>query len=61
MNFQKGIGTFVMPHWRSETGYEVTKRYLDETLEMIFKQSDPNWQLVIIDDLSKQGSGRLSR
>jgi glycosyltransferase involved in cell wall biosynthesis len=50
MDFKNGIATFVMPHWRNEN--DITKRYLDETLDAIFKQTDPNWQLVIIDDLS---------
>jgi len=49
-NYKNGVATFVMPHWRPEN--VVTKKYLDETLETIFNQTDPNWQLVIIDDLS---------
>ncbi|HEY4761245.1 MAG TPA: glycosyltransferase family 2 protein [Thermoguttaceae bacterium] len=49
-NYEKGVATFVMPHWRDEN--VVTKRYLDETLENIFGQTDSNWQLVIIEDLS---------
>jgi glycosyltransferase involved in cell wall biosynthesis len=49
-NCKDGIATFVMPHWRDEN--VVSKRYLDETLKNIFDQTDPNWQLVIIDDLS---------
>ena len=50
MDFKNGIATFVMPHWRNEN--DVTKRYLDEALDKIFNQTDKNWQLVIIDDLS---------
>jgi glycosyltransferase involved in cell wall biosynthesis len=49
-NYKNGVATFVMPHWRPEN--VVTKKYLDETLENIFNQTDTNWQLVIIDDLS---------
>src|SRR4030042_886277 len=49
-NYKDGVATFVMPHWRPEN--DVTKRYLDETLENIFNQTDSNWQLIIIDDLS---------
>jgi len=49
-NYKDGVATFVMPHWRPEN--VVTKKYLDETLENIFNQTDSNWQLVIIDDLS---------
>ncbi len=49
-NYEHGVATFVMPHWRDENN--VTKRYLDETLANIFNQTDPNWQLIIIDDLS---------
>ena len=49
-DYKNGIATFVMPHWRPEN--VVTKKYLDETLENIFSQTDSNWQLAIIDDLS---------
>jgi glycosyltransferase involved in cell wall biosynthesis len=49
-NCKDGIATFVMPHWRDEN--VVSKRYLDETLKNIFSQTDQNWQLVIIEDLS---------
>jgi glycosyltransferase involved in cell wall biosynthesis len=50
MDFKNGIATFVMPHWRNEN--VDSKKHLDETLECILGQTDPNWQLVIIDDLS---------
>ncbi|MBN1575021.1 MAG: glycosyltransferase family 2 protein [Chitinispirillaceae bacterium] len=50
MDFKNGVATFVMPHWRNEN--DITRKYLDETLDTIFKQTDKNWQLVIIDDLS---------
>ncbi len=50
MDFKNGVATFVMPHWRNENN--ITKKYLDETLEKIYAQTDKNWQLVIIDDLS---------
>ena len=50
MDFRNGTATFVMPHYRPDNTQ--TKRYLDETLESIFNQTDPNWQLIIIDDLS---------
>jgi glycosyltransferase involved in cell wall biosynthesis len=50
MDFKNGVATFVMPHFREENN--VTKKWLDETLEQIFNQTDPNWQLIIIDDLS---------
>ncbi|MBN2534880.1 MAG: glycosyltransferase family 2 protein [Spirochaetales bacterium] len=50
MDYKNGIATFIMPHWRDEN--DISKKYLDETLENIFYQTDPNWQLVIIDDLS---------
>ncbi|MBN1698468.1 MAG: glycosyltransferase family 2 protein [Spirochaetales bacterium] len=53
MDFKNGVATFVMPHFREENN--TTKKWLDETLEHIFKQSDPNWHLVIIDDLSPSG------
>jgi hypothetical protein len=50
MDFKNGVATFVMPHYRPEN--DITKKYLDETLECIFNQTDKNWQLIIIDDLS---------
>jgi hypothetical protein len=61
MDFKNGVATFVMPHWRNEN--DITKKYLDETLEKIYAQTDKNWQLVIIDDLSpaKSTSSRKTR
>jgi glycosyltransferase involved in cell wall biosynthesis len=50
MDYKNGVATFIMPHWRAEN--DITKKYLDETLEKIFEQTDTNWQLVIVDDLS---------
>lgn len=50
MDFKNGTATFVMPHYRPDN--DKTKVYLDETLKTIFDQTDKNWQLVIIDDLS---------
>jgi hypothetical protein len=50
MDFKNGKATFVIPHWRDEN--DVTKKYLDETMETIFNQTDSNWHVVIIDDLS---------
>ncbi|MBN2737250.1 MAG: glycosyltransferase [Spirochaetales bacterium] len=50
MDFKNGTATFVMPHWRDENN--ITKKYLDETLATIFNQTDSNWQLVIVDDMS---------
>lgn len=49
-DFKNGVATFVMPHYRTDNTQ--TKVYLDETLKSIFDQTDKNWQLVIIDDLS---------
>jgi glycosyltransferase involved in cell wall biosynthesis len=56
MDFKNGTATFVMPHWRDEN--DISKKHLDETLEHIFNQTDPNWQLVIIDDLSPSMEAR---
>ena len=50
MDFKNGVGTFVMPHYLVDN--DTNKTYLDETLENIFNQTDPNWQLIIIDDVS---------
>jgi glycosyltransferase involved in cell wall biosynthesis len=50
MDFKNGAATFVMPHYLTDN--TKCKAYLDETLQSIFNQTDKNWQLVIIDDLS---------
>lgn len=50
MDFKNGKATFVIPHWRDEN--DVTKKYLDETMETVFNQTDSNWHCVIIDDVS---------
>jgi hypothetical protein len=50
MDYKNGTATFIMPHYLTDNN--VQKRYLDETLESILNQTDPNWQLVIIDDVS---------
>jgi len=50
MDVKNGVATFIMPHYLVDNG--VCKKYLEETLETIFKQTDKNWQLVIIEDLS---------
>lgn len=48
--------TFVMPHYLN--GDEESRRHLDETLESIYKQTDANWNVVIIDDLSPSEDAR---
>lgn len=50
MDIKNGIATFVMPHYLTDN--DIQKKYLDETLDTIFAQTDKNWQLVIVDDLS---------
>lgn len=58
MNFdmKNDAATFVMPHWRAENVDSL--KHLNETLEKIFNQTDPNWQLIIIDDLSPSMEAR---
>ena len=46
----KGKACFVIPHWRDEN--DITKTYLDETMDTVFNQTDSDWHCVIIDDVS---------
>jgi glycosyltransferase involved in cell wall biosynthesis len=57
MSFQSGSATFVMPHWFENS--ELGQRYLDITLSAIFKQTDDNWRVVLIDDGSSDDETRL--
>jgi glycosyltransferase involved in cell wall biosynthesis len=50
MDIKNGTATFVMPHWSE--GDEASKKYIDETIDSIIAQTDDNWQLIIVDDLS---------
>lgn len=50
MNIKNGKATFVIPHWRNEN--VVSKKHLDETMDVIFNQTDTNWHVVIVDDVS---------
>ncbi|MFC1497043.1 glycosyltransferase [Verrucomicrobiota bacterium] len=50
MDIKNGTATFVMPHWLN--GDEQSRKYLDEAIKSLFEQTDSNWQLVIVDDLS---------
>lgn len=50
MDIFNGTATFVLPHWRNDNAK--SKIYLDETIDGIFRQTDENWNIVIIDDLS---------
>ena len=56
MDYKNGTATFVMPHWRHEN--DISKKHLNEALEKIFYQTDPNWQLIVIDDLSPSMEAR---
>ena len=47
---------FVMPHWSMAAGFE--KQWLDETLESIRQQTDPNWHLLIADGNSPSQDAR---
>ena len=56
MDFKNGTATFVMPillNWEPQS-----KQHLSEAIDSIFKQTDPNWQLVIIDDFSPAPEAR---
>jgi glycosyltransferase involved in cell wall biosynthesis len=50
MDFKNGTAAFVMPHW--SRGDEAAVRYLDETVQSLLDQTDSNWKLIIVDDLS---------
>lgn len=49
--FAEGIGVFIMPHRIPVTN--LARIHLDEAIESIERQTDKNWQLVIIDDYSQ--------
>ena len=42
-----GPAAFIMPHWSKGVGLE--QEWLDQTLESIKKQTDPNWKILIAD------------
>ncbi|GAE86726.1 glycosyltransferase [Acetivibrio straminisolvens] len=56
VDFSKGTATFVMSHWRNDN--ECSRFYLDQAIDGIFAQTDSNWQLVIVDDLSPCAEAR---
>ncbi|RCX12545.1 glycosyl transferase family 2 [Anaerobacterium chartisolvens] len=49
-DFLNGTATFVMAHWRKN---DVASRlHLEQAIQGILAQTDENWQIVIVDDLS---------
>lgn len=42
-----GPAVFIMPHWSKGIGIE--QEWLDQTLESIQQQTDPNWKIIIAD------------
>ncbi|RCX17333.1 glycosyl transferase family 2 [Fontibacillus phaseoli] len=50
MNPVNETATFVVPHWSENMSYTCT--FLNEAIESIMNQSDPDWQMIIIDDAS---------
>ncbi|WP_010250903.1 glycosyltransferase family A protein [Acetivibrio cellulolyticus] len=56
VDFSMGTATFVMAHWRNDN--EESRFYLDQAVDGIFAQTDTNWQLVIVDDLSPCAEAR---
>lgn len=50
------VGTFVMPHFTR--GDEDARRHLDEAVDSALNQTDPDWQLIIVDDLSPSEQAR---
>lgn len=50
MDFKNGTATWVMPFYLVDN--TICKKYFDETLASIFAQTDTNWKLVIVEDLS---------
>ncbi len=50
MDLINGKATFIIPHWRTDN--EKSKVYLDKAIEGIFKQTDDNWIIIIIDGFS---------
>ncbi|HEX2927243.1 MAG TPA: glycosyltransferase family 2 protein [Ruminiclostridium sp.] len=49
-DFKNGTATFVMAHWTLHP--EESRKYMEDAVEGIFKQTDGNWQIVIVDDFS---------
>ncbi len=49
-DYIKGTATFVMAHWRQDN--DASRIHLEEAIDGICRQTDDNWQLVIIDDKS---------
>jgi glycosyltransferase involved in cell wall biosynthesis len=47
MDMANGKATFIIPHRRAEN--VKTKVYLDKAIESIFKQTDDNWKIILID------------
>ncbi len=55
-DYKKGTATFVMAHWSSN--HEESREYLEQAVDGILSQTDDNWQIVIVDDLSPSFEAR---
>ena len=51
-----GPAAFVIPHWSQ--GSEMERKWLDETLERILLQTDPNWVILIGDGNSPSAEAK---
>jgi len=49
-DFVNGTAAFIMAHWRNDNGE--SRMHLEQAVNGILKQTDTNWRLVIIDDMS---------
>ena len=49
-DYIKGTATFVMAHWRQDNNE--SRIHLEQAIDGIYRQTDDNWQLIIIDDMS---------
>ncbi len=49
-DYEKGTATFVMAHWSQN--HEESREHLKQAVDGILSQTDDNWQIVIVDDLS---------
>ncbi|OPZ89268.1 MAG: UDP-Glc:alpha-D-GlcNAc-diphosphoundecaprenol beta-1,3-glucosyltransferase WfgD [Firmicutes bacterium ADurb.Bin419] len=56
MDFSTGTATFVMAHWGNDN--DKSRFYLEQAIDGIFKQTDTNWQIVIVDDMSPCAEAR---
>jgi hypothetical protein len=48
MTTERTTATWVMPHWTGDFGH--SRRHLEVAVHSVFDQTDPDWELVVVDD-----------